>query len=109
MPFTQSPPPKKTQAKQKEGELTITPNILIPILVQAQRTTRMLHKQIQHPNPVFSNLRHLLQYQIRNQIRAPALRRERDRALMPGHGVCVFFAFSIAVSIGLGGARWLEY
>lgn len=62
------------------------PNILIPVLVQRQGATGVLHKQLQDTDFVIFDLWHLLHHLISDEITASALGRQGELLLRPRHG-----------------------
>lgn len=58
----------------------------LTVLVQAQRTTSVLYKEVQNANFVLSKLRQSSNNLISDEIGAPRLRRQRELLLEPSHG-----------------------
>ncbi|QSZ37765.1 hypothetical protein DSL72_008864 [Monilinia vaccinii-corymbosi] len=74
----------------------IGPNILIPVLIQTQGTTRMLDEQIQKSNFIVFDFGDGGDDVVGDEVRAPGSRREGDGFLGPRHDG------------GFGMARWGE-
>lgn len=58
----------------------------IPILIQAQRTARMLNEQIQQSHFILLDLGHLLRHNVRNQVGSAGLSGQCKSLLRPRHG-----------------------
>lgn len=75
----------------------ISPDILVPILIQRQRARRVLDKQVQQAHFVGPELRQLAHNVIGDEIAAPRSRGQGDGFLGPGH-----------LAGGEGGRCWEE-
>lgn len=68
-----------------EGVAHVGADVVVPVLVEAQRAARVLHEQVQQADPVLPDLRHLPRHVVRHQVRPPRSRRQRELFLEPGH------------------------
>lgn len=76
----------KEKRNRKGMERYSLPNILIPVFVQRQGATGVLHKQLQDADFVILDLWHLLHHLISDEITASALGRQGELLLRPRHG-----------------------
>lgn len=67
------------------SRIQISAQHLLTVFIQAQRTARVLDKEVQQPDLIVLDLRHSLQDLIRDQVRAPRLGLESKLLLRP-HG-----------------------
>lgn len=67
-----------------EGEKAL-PHILVPVLIQTQRATGVLHKQLQDTNFVVFDFWHFFENSVGDEVTASALCRKRKLFLRPGH------------------------
>lgn len=67
----------------------ISPDIIIPVLIQRQRTTRVLHEQVQHADLVIADLWELGEDGVGDEVGAAAAGGEGEVLLEPGHYVRV--------------------
>lgn len=65
-------------------------NIVIPVLVQRERTAGMLDEQIQHADLVVTDLGQFGEDVVGDEVGAAAARGESEVFLEPGHCYCVF-------------------
>ena len=63
----------------------IRAHIIIPILVQRERTARVLHEQVQHADLVVADFRELGEDGVGDEVGAAAAGGEGERFLEPGH------------------------
>lgn len=66
----------------------ISPHILIPVLIQAERATGVLDEEIQQSDFVGRDLRERGGDVVGYEVGAPCGGGEREGLLEPGHGVC---------------------
>lgn len=65
----------------------ISPDIIVPILIQRQRTTRVLHEEVQHADLVVADLGELGEDGVGDEVGAAAAGGEGEVLLEPGHCV----------------------